>query len=103
MINKETLYTVTMNIGEYENVNIDITYSGEDHEDGTSTLEFEFAEASPNNKFTEEQFEDVAGLLHCGYEQDVVDYLAEYYKGSTTKFKAWYNEEAPEWLNDPFL
>ena len=78
----EVLYEITMDIAEYKDVNIEIEYSGDD-----KSIEFECARVSKSNNFSDEIAKDIDDLLECGFEEDLIDALSEYYKNSNINFK----------------
>ena len=81
--NEEPIYTVTMDIGEYEDVPINIVYSGGEFE---NELEFESCTVDPNSSFSKAEQDDINKLLECGAEEYVKEYLKDYYSETCIDF-----------------
>lgn len=80
---EEPIYTVTLDIGEYKNVPINIVYSGGEFE---NELEFESCTVDPNSSFTQAEQDDINKLLECGTEEYVKEYLKDYYSETVIDF-----------------
>ena len=79
----EPIYTVIMDIGGYEDVPLNIVYSGGEFE---NALEFESCTVDPNSSFTQAEQDDINKLLECGVEEYVKEYLKDYYSETVIDF-----------------
>ena len=79
----EPIYTVTMPIGSYPNVILDVTYSGGENE---NDLEYEFVTVSLDNLYSGEQIDEINELLEAGWYEDVINYLQKQYANSNWNF-----------------
>ena len=83
MTHKEPIYTVTMPVGSYPNVILDVTYSGGENE---NDLEYEFVTVSLDNLYSGEQIDEINELLEAGWYEDVINYLQKQYANSNWNF-----------------
>lgn len=81
---EEPIYTVTMDIGGYEDVPLNIVYSAGEFE---NELEFESCTVDPNSSFTQAEQDDINKLLEGGVEEYVKEYLKDYYSETVFFFK----------------
>lgn len=79
----EILYRLEKNFGFYKNVKLDITYSGGETE---TELEYEGVTISNENNYTKKKTADIDKLIISGFEEDIINELTAYYKGSQYKF-----------------
>ena len=80
---KEPIYTVTMPVGSYPSVILDVTYSGGENE---NDLEYEFVTVSLDNLYSGEQIDEINELLEAGWYEDVINYLQKQYANSNWNF-----------------
>ena len=66
---------------------LDIEYSGGENDE----LEFESIRVSNDNtSLTKEQISEIESILECGYTEDIISELTEYYKDSGIEFTSSY-------------
>ncbi len=80
---EEPIYTITLDIGEYKNVPINIVYSAGEFE---NELEFESCTVDPNSSFTQAEQDDINKLLEGGAGEYVIEYLKDYYSETVIDF-----------------
>jgi hypothetical protein len=80
---EEPIYTVTMDIGGYEDVPLNIVYSAGEFE---NELEFESCTVDPNSSFTQAEQDDINKLLEGGAGEYVIEYLKDYYSETVIDF-----------------
>lgn len=79
----EPIYKVTMPVGSYPSVILDVTYSGGENE---NDLEYEFVTVSLDNLYSGEQIDEINELLEAGWYEDVINYLQKQYANSNWNF-----------------
>lgn len=83
MKTEDVIYSIKMNIGQYENVILDVEYSAGDSD---LDLEYECVRVSDENNFSKKQVSEIEEILESGMYEDVIFILEKLYKNSEINF-----------------
>jgi len=79
----EILFEIVTDIEKFKNVKLEIEYSGGETEE---ELEYECVKISSENNFSDTEIKEIEKLIECGYYEDVIETLQNYYENSNYTF-----------------